>query len=128
MAMVITKYDQKQILADARDMISNGKTPAVIPLMRRHFIEITKSNRRVVSKLLDDAGIERRRCRRDGVKKATSPSDFGQKYEALSQVFVSISAANDVDLYLVERAKAGNARAMQILKKLVDCISCDARS
>lgn len=119
MSVIIPKHVQKRILDEARVMVCNGKRPAVLPLCRRNFLDVTKPHRRAVGELLDKANIERRRCNRDGVKTATSPSDFGVKFEAMSRVFVGISSPDDVDLYLVERAKAGNERAMEILKKLV---------
>lgn len=123
--MQIEKTLQKTILDEARIIAGEGKIPNVRELCDIHFYPVTSSHRNAVAELLDKAGIKRRkqggRGRAGKATKATiSPSDFGAKFEALNQVFVEVSKpSSDIDLFLVERAKAGNARALEILKKLV---------
>ena len=117
--MNIEKSLQKAILADARDIAKTKQLVNVRTLCEMHFGTNSGSVRQAVSKLLDEAAIPRRQSAKP-IEAATSPSDFGAKYEALSRVFVEVSKpAPDIDLYLVERAKAGNVRALEILKKLV---------
>lgn len=122
MKFEIPKNVQVNILDDASDYIANGRVPAVTTLCQMHFGQKTKRQRIAVAELLDRHGVPRLKISgRQGLASdaATSPSDFGVKFEAMSRVFVGVSSPDDVDLYLVERAKAGNARAMEILKKLV---------
>lgn len=117
--MKIAKAQQKAILADARDIAKTKQLVNVRTLCEMHFGTNSGSVRQAVSKLLDDAAIPRKHVAKP-VAAATSESDFGAKYEALSRVFVEVSKPSfDLDLFLVERAKAGNARALEILKKLV---------
>ena len=115
--MKITKAQQKAILADARDIASTGQAANVTLLCRMHLGTDDRYERKKISALLDANNIPRRTASQGH---ATSQSDFGAKYEALSRVFVEVSKpSSDIDLFLVERAKAGNARALEILKKLV---------
>jgi hypothetical protein len=102
--------------------------------------------RKTVADLLDAEGVPRRRSPRRTVKESLSvgAEEFGQKFESLSQVSVDInknpirdkiivqeydfatianrnlqSPCDDIDIYLVARAKAGSVRAFEILKKVV---------
>ena len=122
--MKISKSLQKKILEDARALADSGKILTVRTLCSMHFDNPTSDTRKAVGELLDAHNIRRRLPSGPNAtakpEKPADKSDFGAKYEALSRVFVEVSKpSSDIDLYLVERAKAGNARALEILKKLV---------
>ena len=135
-----------RILNHAKRANLNGPPPSVTSLCKGYGFPMTSWLRKTVAKLLDAEGVPRRRSPRRTVKESLSvgAEDFGQKFESLSRVFVDInknpirdtifrqesdfatianrdtqSPFDDIDTYLVARAKAGNVRAFEILKKVV---------
>ena len=137
-----------RILNHAKRANLNGPPPSVTSLCKGYGLPMSSWLRKTVAKLLDAEGVPRRRSPRRTVKESLSvgAEDFGQKFESLSRVFVDInktpirdtiladshshdisfstnrdtqSPCDDIDTYLVARAKAGSVRAFEILKKVV---------
>jgi hypothetical protein len=135
-----------RILNHAKRANLQGAPPTVTSLCKGYGYPMTSWLRKTVADLLDAEGVPRRRSPRRTVKESLSvgAGGFGQKFESLSQVFVDInknpirdkiivqeydfatianrnlqSPCDDIDIYLVARAKAGSVRAFEILKKVV---------
>lgn len=137
-----------RILNHAKRANLQGAPPSVTSLCKGYGFPMTSWLRKTVAKLLDAEGVPRRRSPRRTVKESLSvgAEEFGQKFELLSRVFVDINknpirdtmlvdcnshdisfSANrdtqtqcdDIDTYLVARAKAGSVRAFEILRKIV---------
>jgi len=135
-----------RILNHAKRANLQGAPPTVTSLCKGYGYPMTSWLRKTVADLLDAEGVPRRRSPRRTVKESLSvgAGEFGQKFESLSQVFVHAnknpirdkiivqeydfatianrnlqSPCDDIDIYLVARAKAGSVRAFEILKKVV---------
>ena len=135
-----------RILNHAKRANLQGAPPSVTSLCKGYGFPMTSWLRKTVAKLLDAEGVPRRRSPRSTVKQSliVGAEEFGQKFESLSRVFVDAdlnlvrgtiyrssdkismsdnrelqSPCDDIDTYLVARAKAGSVRAFEILKKVV---------
>ncbi len=144
--MKLSTTVRKKMLKMARDLNERGQLPCVSSLCQEFVYPVNTSIRKTVADLLDAEGVPRRRSPRRTVKESLSvgAGEFGQKFESLSQVFVHAnknpirdkiivqeydfatianrnlqSPCDDIDIYLVARAKAGSVRAFEILKKVV---------
>jgi len=137
-----------RILNHAKRANLQGAPPTVTSLCKGYGYPMTSWLRKTVADLLDAEGVPRRRSPRRTVKESLSvgAGEFGQKFESLSQVFVHANKnpirdkiladshshdisfntnrdtqtpCEDIDTYLVARAKAGSVRAFEILRKIV---------
>jgi len=137
-----------RVLTRAKRSNLNGRLPSVTGLCKGLGYPMSSWLRKTVAKLLDAEGVPRRRSPRPTAEKSSlvAAQEFGQKFESLSQVFVHANKnpirdkiladshshdisfstnrdtqtpCDDIDTYLVARAKAGSVRAFEILKKVV---------